>query len=338
MPFYFKYGFVITDRANVIVRPNSNAIRGPLVNGLYQLPYDEVFLADHEPDDKAQLWHARLGHVSLSKIKRGVQLGLIKDPDLRDCRLLQKHMCPGCAEGSCHARPISQGPTERAGIGERAFMDNCGPVTPPSYTGKRYFNLIVDDKTRLKSVRFMRTREETLDAFKLYHKTVVLACDKKLRAIRTDPAPECCAGEVKQYCQEQGITQETTVAEQHTQNAVVERGIGIITEMARCSMLFFNVPAGWWPEAVAAAVYVNNRLPCDTNTKERSPLQAWSQSETPPTISHLRVFGCYAVFKHTEDEHVVSRKFGPQGIAGAMMGYEENRKGYRVLDPVRRKV
>ena len=59
-------------------------------------------------------------------------------------------------------------------------MDNYGPIMPTSYTGKKYYNLIVDDRTRLKTVRFMKTREETPDAFKLDHKTVVLAVDRKL--------------------------------------------------------------------------------------------------------------------------------------------------------------
>ena len=181
-------------------------------------------------------------------------------------------------------------------------MDNCGPITPPSLNNKKYYNLIEDDRTRLKKVFFMRTTAETPDALKSYTVGTIRPAERKLKAVRTDSAPECSAGETKRFCEANGIVQEVTVAEQHSQNAVVERGIGVLTQMARSAMQHWEPPAPpqFWAEAVAAAEHVSNRMPCSTNEGHQSPLQLWTGSKEQPSVSHLRTWGCYVVFKHTE--------------------------------------
>jgi len=236
-------------------------------------------------------------------------------------------MCKGCALGSCHKLPIQKSePHREAERLSRIYIDNCGPISPRSFSGKAHFTSITDDATRLTAVYFIKTRDETLSSLKAFEQDCAKHQDLKIKIIRHDSDKAIAEGNFKLHCLENGIRQEQTVAEQHTQNAVAERSIGVITKMARSAMCHFDVPAGLWPEAVKTACYVRNRLPLDGNPDGKSPLQLWTSSAEPEDLSHLRTFGCYVVFTLTDQERVRGEKFHAIGIEGAFLGYEENEK------------
>jgi hypothetical protein len=84
--------------------------------------------------------------------------------------------------------------------------------------------------------------------------------------------------------------------------------------------------AVFWGEAVVTVVYILNRSPTKA-LNGRTPYEAWH--ERKPTVSHLRVFGYLAFGK--ELGHI--GKLDDRSTLGVFIGYAEDSKAYRILDP-----
>ena len=46
--------------------------------------------------------------------------------------------------------------------------DLCGPISPPTRSGNKYFLLLVDDYSRIMWVYFLKSKNDALDAFKRF--------------------------------------------------------------------------------------------------------------------------------------------------------------------------
>lgn len=75
---------------------------------------------------------------------------------------------------------------------------------------------------------------------------------------------------------------------------MVERRNQTVVKMARCLMKSMSVPAKFWGEAVATAVYILNRSPTKS-LQNKTPFEAWHGKK--PSVSHFRTFGCTAHVK-----------------------------------------
>jgi hypothetical protein len=102
--------------------------------------------------------------------------------------------------------------------------------------------------------------------------------------------------------------------------------------MARCLLKSKGVLGEFWGEAVSTAVYLLNRAPTKS-LKGRTPFEAWHNRK--PKVHHLRTFGCIANVKVAGPG--VS-KMSDRSIKMVFVGYETRTKGYRVYDPISRKL
>lgn len=134
------------------------------------------------------------------------------------------------------------------------------------------------------------------------------------------------------FCNEFGIKHFTTTPYTPQQNGVVERRNQTVIEMARCMLKSKDVPAEFWGEAVSTAVYILNR----SHTKclnGVTPFEMWYGRK--PSVKHLRVFGCLA---HVKVNTPAIRKLSDRSVQMILLGYEDGTKGYRVYDPIEKKL
>ena len=97
-----------------------------------------------------------------------------------------------------------------------------------------------------------------------------------------------------------------------------------------------RVAPSLWTEAVNTAVYLLNRLPI-TNKKGSIPFCLWIGAEPSAlNLDNLRVFGCAAYA--TLDSSLRDGKFAPTSISGVFVGYDSNRKAYRIFHPASKKI
>ena len=157
---------------------------------------------------------------------------------------------------------------------ELGHGDLCGPVSPATPGGRRFFLLLVDDATRFMWVSPLTTKSATADAIKRTQAEAEKACGRKLNVLRTDNGQEFTAGEFADYCADEGITRHYSAPYSPQQNGVVERRNQTVVGMARALLKQQGVPAKFWGEAVVTAVHLLNRSPTKS-LQGKTPYEAW---------------------------------------------------------------
>ncbi|KAB2605945.1 retrovirus-related Pol polyprotein from transposon TNT 1-94 [Pyrus ussuriensis x Pyrus communis] len=120
--------------------------------------------------------------------------------------------------------------------------------------------------------------------------------------------------------------------EETKENGVVERKNRTLVEMAKTMLHDRGMPYFLWAEAMHTAVYILNRCPTKA-LGNITPFEAYIGRK--PGIAHLKIFGslCYV---HVPIE--LRQKLDAKSTKGVFVGYETCEKGYRVLDPISKKL
>ena len=93
-----------------------------------------------------------------------------------------------------------------------------------------------------------------------------------------------------------------------------------------------DLPKSFWAEAVNTAVYLTNSSPSIPLGLD-NPEREWKGCY--PTYSHLRVFGCKA-YMHVPKNH--RSKIDSMTSPCAFVGYGDERYGFMLYDPEKKKV
>jgi transposase InsO family protein len=281
-------------------------------------------------DDLAWLWHGRYGHLNFRALKELGAKSMVDGLPLID---RVDEVCDSCALGKHQRHVFPQVASYRAESGlELVHADLCGQIRPQTPGGKSYFLLIVDDHSRYMWVELLKTKDEAFKCFKRVRALAETEHGAKLRAFRSDRGGEFNSLEFKEYCDEHGIKHFTTAPYTPQQNGVVERRNCTVVEMARCLLKARGVPAEFWGEAVSTAVYLLNRSPTKS-LKGKTPYEAWHNRK--PKVHHLRTFRCVVYVKKVGPGLT---KLADRSTKMVFVGYEAGTKGYRVYDPVAKKL
>jgi transposase InsO family protein len=151
--------------------------------------------------------------------------------------------------------------------------DLCGPISPPTPGGKRYFLLLVDDYSRYMWVALLHSKDEALNALKKIQIAAEVERNLKLKVLRTDRGGEFTSDQFVQHCERHGIKHFRTTPYTPQHNGVVERRNQTVVGMAMSLLKSMGVPNRFWGEAVTTAVYLLNRAPTKS-VKGMTPYQA----------------------------------------------------------------
>ena len=190
-------------------RSNSYVIKGGA---------ETAALAREGNDPVSLLWHRRLGHIGNSKMQlltseavQGIPEGL---------KPLQE-LCETC-ELTKSVKHINKQAAERATDPlERIHMDFWGPYKHKTIAGNRFMLTITDDFTRKSWVYLSKTRKTVYEHFHGWRTKAELESGHKLRAIRTDNAPEFL--KLGKKLDPEGVRLEPTENYTPSQNGVAER-------------------------------------------------------------------------------------------------------------------
>ena len=299
----------------------SSAVYDPL------LPRPKNSLSD------SVLYHARLGHPGAdlsNKIAPVLQV-----PELRP----EKHtLCPTGSLAKAISRRGKTSQTVYSQPLQLPQVDLCGNFRYKNFTSSRYFLTIRDAYSRYYTVIHLKNKSDAPDKFiewvKITENYFAGRGGYKVGAVRTDNGGEFVNDALHGFFKERGIEHQLTVPYTSFQNGAVERAHRSIENKTRCLLIGGRVPPSLWTEAVSCAVYLINRLPI---SKRSIPYCLWNNvSSTDITLKHLRIFGCAAYT--TIPMPLRDGKFAPTAIAGVMVGYDSEHKGYRIYHPPSRKV
>ena len=303
-----------------------------LVNRLYKI---ELKLADPvclmgSIGEPAWLWHARLGHVNFKALKMLVEKNMAAGVPMVDH---PEQVCHGCLAGKQTRSSFPRSTSFRAEKPlQLVYVDLCGPISPPTPAGNKYFMLLVDDHRRWMDVSMLKCKDQAVDVFVRYKAEMQNQTGEKIKMLRSDRGGEFLSKLFAGVCEEARIKRQMTAPYTPQQNGLVERRNRSIMEMARSMLKSMKLPGKFWGEAVRHAVYLLNRLPTRP-MGEKTPFEAMNGRK--PRLGHLKVFGCLAHAKQTTP-HL--KKLEDRSQKLVYFGVEEGSKAHRLYDPVQNKI
>nr|GEZ05973.1 retrovirus-related Pol polyprotein from transposon TNT 1-94 [Tanacetum cinerariifolium] len=172
-------------------------------NNLYTLSLGDMMvsspicLLSKASKTKSWLWHRRLSHLNFGAINNLARQGLVRG--LTKLKFEKDHICSACAKGK--SKKKSHKPKSEDTNQEKLYllhMDLCGPMRVESVNGNKYILVIVNDYSRFKWVKCLRSKDEAPDFIIKFLKMIQV----RLKV---------------------GISHETSAARSPQQNGVIER-------------------------------------------------------------------------------------------------------------------
>ncbi|KAH9124036.1 hypothetical protein AeMF1_005125, partial [Aphanomyces euteiches] len=168
----------------------------------------------------ADVWHARLGHISVKHMNKTRQY--TKGIDIDDCK---HQFCESCLAGKQSRLPFPQRSlTSSSAPFDLVHSDICGPMCHPSISNRaRYFITFTDDYTRYGFVYFLKHKWEALQHLQAFTAFCRTQFNRQVRCLRSDNGGEYISHAFSTFLIENGIRQEKTVPHTPQQNGVSER-------------------------------------------------------------------------------------------------------------------
>ena len=112
-------------------------------------------------DSATYLWHYRLGHIGVKRMKKLHADGLLESLDYESL-----DACEPCLMGKM-TKTLFSGTMERAtDLLEIIHNDVCDPISVEFHGGYHYFLTITDNLSRYRYIFLMKHKSETFEKFK----------------------------------------------------------------------------------------------------------------------------------------------------------------------------
>ncbi|KAM1050580.1 hypothetical protein ACFX13_033042 [Malus domestica] len=277
-----------------------------------------------EEVNQEKMWHLKLGHVNLDKIRKMSKDGYI-------CPLGNDQMgtyeC--CLKGKMTKSPFT-------GKGERAteilgliHIDVCGHMSTMSRGGFSYYITFTDDHSWFGYVYLMKYKSESFERFKEFKNEVEKQTGKQIKTLRSDREGEYLSNEFLDYLKECGIVSQWTPPGTPQHNRVSERRNRTLMNMVRSMMSSADLPISFWGYALHIAAYLLNAVP--SKSVPQTPYEIWYGKK--PSLKHLKIWGCPAYVKKQD-----AGKLEARSVKCYFVGYPKQTYGYEFYHPDDQKV
>ena len=326
----FRLNFV-DNYCDIMDNNNTLLIRVLKSNNIYPLPQEDTANFIQVKYASLGIWHKKLGHLGYQNVKLLKNKDLAEDINFND---EEEIFCEACLQGKQHKLPfpLSTSPNSTELL-QLVHSDICGPMNIPSIGGGRYFILFIDDKSRYTWIYILQKKSEALEVFKIFKSLAENLSGRKIKIFRTDNGTEYLSKAFQNFLKEHGIQHQTTIPYTPQQNGVAERANRTIVECARTMIHAQGLGKEFWGEAVVTATYLKNRSPTKSTDNNRTPYEVWTGRK--PSLGHLQIFGCTAYTFIPKEKRT---KFDSKTQKTIFVGYCEDSKGYRLYDPLTKKI
>ncbi|CAI5939520.1 unnamed protein product [Closterium sp. NIES-64] len=284
------------------------------------------------------LWHHRLGHPSLLRLRGMASCVLVSDlpGSLPPLPPGPAPACVPCVEGRQRAAPHSSlfPPTE-APL-QTLHMDVWGPARVRGQGHERYFLLVVDDYSRYTTVFPLRSKGDVTEVLIVWIRAARLQLRQsfgsgfpvlRLHYVR---GGEFSSSLLRAYSRARGIRQTFRLPDSPQQNGIAERRIGMVMDVARTSMIHAAAPHFLWPFAVRYAAHESNLHP-RVSMPETSPALLWTGKVGD--ASGFRVWGSRAFVRDLSTD-----KLSPRATPCVFLGFPPDAPGWQFYHPTSRRV
>ena len=131
------------------------------------------------------LWHYRLGHIGVKRMKK-----LHADELLESLDYESLAACEPCLLGKMTKTPFSGTMEQATDLLEIIHTDVCGPMNIEARGRYHYFLIFTDDLSRYEYIYLMKHKSETFEKFKEFQSEVKNHRNKKIKFLRSDRREE----------------------------------------------------------------------------------------------------------------------------------------------------
>ena len=257
-------------------------------NGIYKVLVHAGVAATLEQVDLITLHSRRLGHVSVSAIRNLIRNNIVAGLQLLDDT--SPSFCESCEYAKTTRKAINK---ERQSATASAFGDEVhsdlwgsSPTrSTPTVGGRKYYATFTDGYSRYISSELLKSKDETLNAYKTFAAWAQTQHNVKIKRLRSDRGGEYTSGDFTKFLQEQGTERRLTTHDTPQHNGVAESLNRRLLERVRAMLHYTQLPKNLWGEAIMFAVWLKNRTSTRAlgNKPDLGGVPEWGQ----------RVYGYY---------------------------------------------
>nr|GEW17557.1 reverse transcriptase domain-containing protein [Tanacetum cinerariifolium] len=218
-------------------------IKGSCCSHLYTISVEDMLksspicLLSKASKNKSWLWHRHLNHLNFGNINDLAKKDLVRG--LPRFKFEKDHRCSACQLGKSKKhthKPKAENTITK--VLHTLCMDLCRPMRVKSINGKKYILVIIDDYSRFTWVKFLRTKDETLEFVIKFLTQIQVGLNKIARFICTDNGTEFVNQVLTDFYEKVGIFHQKYVSRTPQQNDVVERRNHTLVEAALITLSF----------------------------------------------------------------------------------------------------
>ena len=159
-------------------------------------------------DSATYLWHCRLGHIGVKRMKKLHANGFLESLDYESV-----DACEPCLMGKMTKTPFSRTMEWATDLLEIIHTDVCGPMNVEARGGYRYFLTFTDDLSRYEYIYLMKHNSETFEKFKKFSSEVEDHRNKKIKFLGFDRGGEYLSYEFGNHLRQCGSVSQLTPPE-----------------------------------------------------------------------------------------------------------------------------
>lgn len=297
-------------------------------------------IKDMPKPEALRLLHVRLGHLNIGAIKRMIAEKMV-DGIPHDLNFGGVELnCPMCIAGKstrlAYRKPKedqSNKPEVVVNVGDEVVSDSFGPIATTSRNGNRFVVEFVDVGSRFAFMFPIPSLDVICEKYVAFKNILSTQLGLKVKVFHTDGHGSYTSNAMVQTLHLDGTLQKIRSPHCPEQNAIAERRIRTVVEMARTLLLHSCVPTICWEDAVCHANYIRNRV-ATRSIMGKTPFEVFWRKK--PNLEWVKPFGCLCyVLVH---EGLRDGKFAAKSLPGVVLGVSDQHSGYKVLLLENRKV
>jgi transposase InsO family protein len=257
-------GYAVTFKGNACqIRNKSDKVIGSIPasqNGLYKV---ERVYAAATPEERVDVMtlHRRLAHIAPDAIRKMVKSGAIEGIQLVDEG--STLVCEACEQAKATRKQIHK---EREApladtFGAEVHTDLWGPSPVPSLGGRGYYVTFTDDYSRFTKLTPLRSKDQTLDAYKSFAAWAQTQHGTQIKRLRSDRGGEYTGDAFSKFLKEQGTERRLTTHDTPQHNGVAESLNRRLVERMRAFLIQSGLTKSLWAEAAQFVIWIKNRTP-----------------------------------------------------------------------------
>jgi len=323
---------LFTTKGVTVKHGNKTIMKGEkLQSGLFQVKLkpqkiNTTYLTEKRESDTT-MWHRKLGHINYDNLKKLATMSDGIDIPTDELKKPQT-ICGVCQEARQTRNKMTEVRTRASRPLQIIHTDLCGPISPNTWDGKRYFLTFLDDYTHYVMVYLIKNKSEVPELIREYILRAEAHWNLKLSKLRCDNGREYINEKVTSWCRERGTQIDNTIPHTPQLNGKAERLNRTLMEKARALMFDSELSKEMWGEALYTSAYLLNRIP--TETIQTTPYEMWEKRK--PNLESLRIFGSQAYAKVLGP----LKKLDKRSEKHVFVGYAPT--GYRLWNSDKRKI